>query len=129
VKRSAAESVAFTARTTAAARQNLTPAHRALWNALRLTPGSHSEYNVIGTTKNGGRFPYRLDLYHPASRLAVEVDGGIHARTRGRDRRRDTRMALQGVRTLRYSNARVLTDLDGVIAEIEEEIRESQDAH
>ena len=83
MKRSAAESVAFTARTTAAARQNLTPAHRALWNALRLTPGWHCEYNVIGTTKNGGRFPYRLDRYHPASRLAVEVDGGIHARTRG----------------------------------------------
>jgi len=61
VKRSAAESVAFTARTTAAARQNLTPAHRALWNALRLTPGWHREYNVVGTTKNGGRFPYRLD--------------------------------------------------------------------
>jgi lysozyme len=94
VKRSAAESVAFTARTTAAARQNLTSAHRALWNALRLRPGWHSEYNVIGTTKNSGRFPYRLDLYHPASRLAVEVDGGIHVRTRGRERRRDARMAL-----------------------------------
>jgi very-short-patch-repair endonuclease len=112
VKRSAAESVAFTARTTAAARQNLTPAHRSLWNALRLTPGWHCEYNVVCTTKNDGRFPYRLDLYHPASRLAIEVDGGIHARRRGRDRRRDTRMALQGITTLRISNHRVLTDLE-----------------
>jgi very-short-patch-repair endonuclease len=37
-------------------------------------------------------------------------------------------MALQGITTLRISNHRVLTDLEGVIAEIEEAIRESQDA-
>jgi very-short-patch-repair endonuclease len=98
-------------------------AQTALWNALRLTPGWHCEYNVIGTTKNGGRFPYRLDLYHPATRLAIEVDGGSHWNRMGRDRRRDTRVALQGITTLRYSNRRVLTDLVGVVAEIEEVLR------
>jgi very-short-patch-repair endonuclease len=50
------------------------------------------------------------------------MDGGSHRDRKGRDRRRDTRMALQDVRTLRYSNHRVLTDLDGVVAEIEEAI-------
>jgi very-short-patch-repair endonuclease len=120
MRRSVAESVAFTARTTAAARQNLTPAHRALWEALRARNSDwRCEFNATATTKNGGEYPERFDLYHLHARLAVECDGGYHKRTRGNDRRRDMRFATAGISTLRYSNARVLTDLAAVVAEIE----------
>lgn len=59
-----------------------------------------------------------LDFFHEKWRLAVEVDGGVHARQRGRDRRRDTRLATLGIRTLRVTNREVERDLDAVVARI-----------
>jgi very-short-patch-repair endonuclease len=48
---------------------------------------------------------YRLDMYHPVTRTAVELDGrAAHAETtqRTRDARRDARLASIGVLTLRF---------------------------
>lgn len=49
---------------------------------------------------------YRLDMYDPASRVAVELDGTLAhagADTRGRDVRRDARLASIGIMTLRFT--------------------------
>ena len=72
----------------------------------------------IGFTKNGGSWCYILDFLNKAGDLAVECDGGIHKRQRGRDRRRDTRLGTIGIRTLRVTNKDVLKDIDGVLAKI-----------
>jgi very-short-patch-repair endonuclease len=48
----------------------------------------------------------------------VEVDGGGHDFTAGRDELRDRWLAAQGVRTLRIAARDVLDNLDGVIQHV-----------
>ena len=55
----------------------------------------------------GKKWRYILDFYNHQLGLCIEVDGPIHARQRGRDRRRDKRLALHGIRTLRFTNREV----------------------
>lgn len=63
---------------------------------------------------------YIIDLTWRAERLAVEIDGDEH---RGRlhfekDRRRDVHLQLAGYAVFRFTNVRVLGDVDGVLADI-----------
>ena len=76
----------------------------------------------MGFTKNGLSWCYIIDFLNQAGDLAVEIDGGIHKRQRGRDRRRSTRLLGEGIRVIRFPNKRVLNDLDAVLAEIESEL-------
>ena len=46
-----------------------------------------------------------LDCYHPVHRLCIELDGGVHAKTKGRDGRRDRALAAIGIRTIRFVNS------------------------
>ncbi len=67
---------------------------------------------------------YILDFYCPASRVAIEIDGGGHdfeAQVR-HDRHRDAWLASQGVRVLRILATNVLDNdsLDGVVSAIAE---------
>lgn len=50
--------------------------------------------------------------------LLVEVDGSGHQARLEHDRRRDAAFARQGYRTLRYDNASIRDNLDGVMAGI-----------
>lgn len=92
-----------------------TPAETAMWEILEPL-GFARQVTITGTTKNGGLWSYILDFaqYEMVSgervlgKLAVEVDGGIHKRQRGRDRRRDTRLRGEGIRTIRVKNKDVL---------------------
>lgn len=95
----------------------LTPAQRKLWEALEPL-GFWLEQPAIATTKNGGAYPHRFDFWHEAAKLAVEVDGGYHKRTKGRDRRRDQRFRTAGIVTIRVLNREVLKDFEGVLAKI-----------
>lgn len=104
-------------------RWNPTPAEAKLW--MYLEPlGFKNQVPIYGYTKNGGIYPYILDLYHKGAKLVIEADGGVHSRQRGRDRRRGTRLATEGIKTMRYSNSRCLNDTAAVINEIDEELRE-----
>jgi very-short-patch-repair endonuclease len=65
---------------------------------------------------------YRLDLLWAADRLVVEVDGPDH---RGRlkfadDRHRDVQLQLLGHDVLRFTNERVLSDVQAVVKTIEQ---------
>lgn len=98
-----------------------------LRGVLRTTDGWFWEYPIEATTRNGGRFPYRLDFYNPVARLCIEVDGKHHyqrGRLRGRDRRRGTRLATMGIMTLRYSNRDVKQGLVQVLEQIEKTVKE-----
>lgn len=68
----------------------------------------------------GGLPGYVIDLAWRVERLAVEIDGDEH---RGRlhyenDRRRDVHLQLAGYAVFRFTNDRVLSDVDGVVADI-----------
>jgi len=61
--------------------------------------------------------PFIADFVCRERRLVIEVDGGQHAES-ARDQRRDSRLAADGYRVLRFWNIDVMTNLDGVLATI-----------
>ena len=93
-------------------RQEATPSERILWSKLRL-PQMRGEtfrrQHPVGA--------YVLDFCCPALRLAIEIDGGQHGfdSVLERDMRRDTWLARYGIRTLRFWNADVRGNLNGVL--------------
>jgi len=71
------------------------------------------------------RSPIRPDLLWPAERVVVELDGLEHCRPEqyDADRVRDVRLQLDGYAVLRFTNARVMHDIQAVAAQIEHLIR------
>jgi very-short-patch-repair endonuclease len=118
MKRSKSEIDAFLNARAEEMRRYPTEAEAALWERLRLIEFWKQQIDIYGQTKNGHEWAYILDFYDPVNKLCVEVDGLVHKRQRGRDRRRDTRLATIGIRTIRFTNREVLTDIDGVLAKI-----------
>ena len=59
-----------------------------------------------------------LDFYCAEARLAIEIDGPVHAEQKGYDRARDEQLAEWGIRTLRVPEDRVREDLPAVLEEI-----------
>ena len=95
-------------------RAHATRGEKALWEALR-------------ARRLGVRFRrqhpighFVLDFYCAEARLAVEVDGPVHAADAGYDRWRDEQLALQGVQTLRFREDEVLQRTSEVLAKIRE---------
>ncbi|MGH9441822.1 MAG: endonuclease domain-containing protein [Thermoanaerobaculia bacterium] len=63
-----------------------------------------------------GRFI--ADFYCASRCLVVEVDGGVHERRKEQDRARDEYLAERGLRVVRVSAERVLSDMRSVLHEI-----------
>lgn len=59
-----------------------------------------------------------LDFYCAEARLAIEIDGPVHAEQKGYDRARDEQFAELGIRTLRVPEHRVREELPAVLEEI-----------
>jgi very-short-patch-repair endonuclease len=61
---------------------------------------------------------YIPDFYIKGTHTIIEVDGGIHSIRKEQDAQRDKVFLENGIRTLRFSNDRVLKDIQSVISEI-----------
>ena len=59
--------------------------------------------------------PYIADFVCIERNLIIEIDGGQHADQIVRDTRRDAFLASEGFRVIRFWNADILTNIDGVI--------------
>jgi very-short-patch-repair endonuclease len=94
-------------------RQNMTPAEKVLWQALRANrlDGIHFRRQQVIAG-------YIVDFYCHAASLVVEVDGGIHLQQVESDRQRQQALTERGFRVLRFQNEQVFNDLDGVLAQI-----------
>jgi very-short-patch-repair endonuclease len=94
-------------------RRQATPAERYLWQHLRRS--------AIGVKfrRQAPLLRFVADFYCASKGLVVEIDGAVHKERREYDARRDQELAEFGLVTLRFSNYRVLQDIDGVVAEIE----------
>lgn len=95
-------------------RQTMTPAEAILWSFRRrrkLGPRFHRQYS-IGT--------YILDFYCPHFRVAVELDGEEHNQPERMmsDEFRTDFLSQHGIHVLRFRNAEVFHNLNGVLAEI-----------
>ena len=61
-----------------------------------------------------------LDFYCPSRKLVIEIDGEIHKERTEYDIVRTSKLEEYGYRVIRFSNERVINDLQGVLDEIEQ---------
>ena len=61
---------------------------------------------------------YICDFLCRSHRLAIELDGESHTGTVEQDRRRTAFIEAQGIRVLRFANADVMKNAEGVVAAI-----------
>ena len=93
-------------------RNNATPAERLLWRYLSRSElgAKFSRQMPVG--------PYFADFLCRSRRLVVELDGVSHDREPARDAARDRFMADAGYRVLRFTNAEVFGNTEGVVLAI-----------
>ncbi len=93
-------------------RQNAGEPERQLWRALRETlPNAKFRRQVpIG--------PYHVDFCSHAARLIIEIDGDDHATKQGSDASRTCFLEHEGYDVIRFANADVMQNLDGVVTAI-----------
>ncbi|MFO7586200.1 MAG: endonuclease domain-containing protein [Anaerolineales bacterium] len=102
-------------------RQNMTPAEKVLWQALRA-----NRLNGIHFRRQQVIAGFIVDFYCHAASLVIEVDGGIHLQQVESDRKREQALTERGFRILRFQNEQVFNDLDGVLAQIRAACRGSK---
>ncbi|MDQ2891605.1 MAG: DUF559 domain-containing protein [Pseudomonadota bacterium] len=90
-------------------RRDATPAERKLWSAL-------------GASRCGAKFSrqmpvggYICDFLSRSAMLAIELDGDSHASTIEYDATRTRFIESRGIRVIRFSNAEVMGNLEGVV--------------
>ncbi len=94
-------------------RHEMTKEERHLWyDFLKLLPQTFNRQKVIG--------PYIVDFYCASAKLVIELDGSQHFEEAGKnaDRARDEYLSGLGLQVLRYSNADVNRNFNGVCEDI-----------
>ncbi|MCK7614254.1 endonuclease domain-containing protein [Roseibium sp. CAU 1639] len=96
-------------------RSGMTDAEKLLWRAIR----AH-RLEGISFRRQMPIEGYIVDFAAPAHRLIVELDGSQHGEERGRlrDEKRDQVLHSNSWTVLRFWNADVLSNLDGVCRKI-----------
>ena len=101
-------------------RRVMTPAEKLLWSRPRRNALGHHFRRQAPMGK------FILDFYCAKAKLAVEVDGDIHAIKTDRDTERENWLQIQKhIRVLRITNAEVFDNLEGVIQFILNELPSS----
>jgi very-short-patch-repair endonuclease len=91
----------------------MSPPERALWHILR----AH-RLQDIKFTRQVEVGPYYLDFAARRERLAVELDGETHVGRERYDAARTKWLETQGWQVIRFTNADVMTNPDGVATAI-----------
>ncbi len=94
-------------------RRRPTPAEAALWQRLR-----RSQLAGLHFRRQQVIDEFVVDFYCHARGLVVELDGPIHEQQIEHDAARDRALMVRGLTVLRFANARVLGDIEAVLAEI-----------
>ena len=71
---------------------------------------------------------FKPDILCFSEKLVIEVDGDTHATTATYDASRTAFLEREGYRVLRFNNADVMSNLEGVIAQISLSLREKEGA-
>ncbi len=101
-------------------RHDMPPAERHLWPHLRQRQLENCKFR-----RQYGIDRYVIDFYAPELKLAIEIDGPTHDRPEAKayDADRQAYIESIGVVVVRFSNARVYNDLEGVLDAIGQTIR------
>lgn len=96
-------------------RRNSTPAEKRLWSMLR-----RSNLNGLKFRRQCGIGKYVFDFYCPEFKLAIEVDGDVHAEAGQiiKDMGKQLYFTQLGVTVLRFTNGEILESMDGVLEKI-----------
>ena len=99
----------------------MTEAERKLWKYIRKKQIQGKQFlrqRPIGQ--------YIVDFYCPEAKLVIEVDGGQHftADRHGYDKNREAFFHHLDLSIMRFHNVDVLTNIEGVIDEIERRLKE-----
>jgi very-short-patch-repair endonuclease len=99
------------------ARRHPTPAEERLWQALRR--------KSLGTRfrRQHSIGQFRVDLYCPRVRLAIEIDGSSHDDKGDYDAERTVHLEGRNIRVLRFTNSQVMGELGRVLETIEAALR------
>jgi len=99
-------------------RRTMPPSERKLWHeGLRLLPQHFRRQRPFG--------PYIVDFYCASAELVIELDGESHDGPEAQhgDQRRDAYLVGLGLRVLRFTNAQVMGEFEGVMEAISEAAR------
>ena len=94
-------------------RKNQTKAEEIIWDNLKS--------KKLDGLKFRRQVPYDtfvLDFLCPSRKLIIEIDGGIHKKTKIRDQERDEYFMEKGYRILRIKNEEVFNSLKKVLERI-----------
>jgi very-short-patch-repair endonuclease len=69
--------------------------------------------------------PFIVDLFAPAARLVVEVDGGVHRGRRDYDRLRDEWLRRRGLRVLRIDAELIERNVGAAVAAVRAALAEA----
>ena len=94
-------------------RQELTPAEKILWEALR-----NRQLGGLKFRRQHPLGPFIADFYCAEKRLVVEIDGGIHNLQREQDQQRTRQFEEFGYRVIRFQNEEIETNIVLVLQEI-----------
>ncbi len=98
-----------------ALRKNQTDCERIIWSKLR-----NNQCNGLKFFRQFSVGPYILDFYCPKKGLAIEIDGGQHAKADQKeyDEIRSEYLSQNNIIELRFWNNEVLENLEGVYEKI-----------
>ena len=69
---------------------------------------------------------YILDFFCPRLKFGIEIDGESHDEQVEYDKKRTSNLNEIGIRLIRYSNADVMCNLEGVYLDLEERIKKRE---
>ena len=101
-------------------RKNMTDAERRLWSRIRMRQINGCQFfrqRIIGD--------YIVDFFCPRAKLVIEVDGSQHDSDEiaAADRKRDQVLENRGLKVIRFNDADVLANIEGVVEKILENVR------
>ncbi|MGF7169116.1 very-short-patch-repair endonuclease [Sphingobium xanthum] len=98
-----------------AMRANPTPAEQCMWLALRANRFAGMQF-----TRQSVIAPYIVDFVSKSLKLVIEIDGDTHGDREVYDAARTDFLGSLGYRLLRFSNAEVMGNIEGVLLVIGE---------
>lgn len=93
-------------------RNNSTSQEKLLWKQLQGKKLGHKfirQYSVDN---------YVVDFYCPKKQLAIELDGGIHAKTTEYDKHRTSYLEAFSIKVIRFKNSEIDSDIQSVLNKI-----------
>ncbi len=96
-------------------RKNQTEAEKILWGKVR-----NKQLGGVKFYRQYGVGPYILDIFSPASRLAIELDGEQHKEKIEYDQEREMFLKDHDIYTLRFWNDEIIKNLESVLEKITE---------